>query len=337
MGIGIIIASHGKFAEGIHQSGSMIFGEQEKVQVVTFMPNEGPDDLYAHFNDAIAQFDADDEILVLADLWSGSPFNQASRVMEENPDRKMAIMTGLNLPMLIQAYTERLMAADAGVDQVVENIYKETRDGVKVLPEALIPAEEAPTAAEPAQSTAPQGNIPEGTVLGDGKIKYVLARVDTRLLHGQVATGWTRSTNPDRIIVVSDTVCHDKLRSNMIKQAAPSGVKAHVIPIENMVKANDDPRFGDTRALLLFESVSDALDAIKAGVDVKEINLGSSAYKEGKVNVTKALSFDQKDVDAIKELQALGVAFDVRGVPGDSPANIDDLIKSAENKLAEKN
>ena len=46
MGIGIIIASHGKFAEGIHQSGSMIFGDQEKVQVVTFMPSEGPDDLH---------------------------------------------------------------------------------------------------------------------------------------------------------------------------------------------------------------------------------------------------------------------------------------------------
>ena len=45
MSIGIIIASHGEFAAGIHQSGSMIFGEQEKVQVVTFMPNEGPDDL----------------------------------------------------------------------------------------------------------------------------------------------------------------------------------------------------------------------------------------------------------------------------------------------------
>ena len=141
MGIGIIIASHGKFAEGIHQSGSMIFGEQEKVQVVTFMPSEGPDDLYAHFNDAIAQFDADDEILVLADLWSGSPFNQASRVMGENPDRKMAIITGLNLPMLIQAYTERMMDANAGVEQVVANIIKESKDGVKALPEELNPAE----------------------------------------------------------------------------------------------------------------------------------------------------------------------------------------------------
>ena len=65
--VGIIIASHGEFAAGIHQSGSMIFGEQEKVQVVTFMPNEGPDDLYAKFNNAVAQFDADDEVLVLAD------------------------------------------------------------------------------------------------------------------------------------------------------------------------------------------------------------------------------------------------------------------------------
>ena len=220
------------------------------------------------------------------------------------------------------------------LDEIVANIYKETKEGVKVLPEGLIPEED--TKPADAKPSIPKGTIPEGTVLGDGKIKYVLARVDTRLLHGQVATGWTHSTHPDRIIVVSDTVCHDKLRTNMIKQAAPSGVQVHVIPIKNMVKANNDPRFGDTRAMLLFESVEDALAAVKAGVDVKEINLGSSAYKEGKVNVTKALSFDQTDVDAIKELQSLGVKFDVRGVPSDSPANVDALIKSAETKLAEK-
>lgn len=65
MGIGIIIASHGKFAEGIHQQALWFLGTKEKVQVVTFMPSEGPDDLYAHFNNAIAQFDVDDEILVL--------------------------------------------------------------------------------------------------------------------------------------------------------------------------------------------------------------------------------------------------------------------------------
>ena len=179
MGIGIIIASHGKFAEGIHQSGSMIFGDQEKVQVVTFMPSEGPDDLYAHFNDAIAQFDADDEILVLADLWSGSPFNQASRIAGENPDRKIAIITGLNLPMLIQAYTERMMDANATAEQVAGNIIKEAKSGIKALPEELNPAEE--TTAAPQEAAAPQGAIPEGTVIGDGKLKINLARLDAGL------------------------------------------------------------------------------------------------------------------------------------------------------------
>ncbi len=167
MSIGIVIARHGEFAAGIKQSGSMIFGEQEKVQVVTFMPSEGPTDLHAKIEAAIATFDAEDEVLVLADLWSGSPFNQASAVMGENPERKIAIITGLNLPMLIQAYTERMMDASAGVDKVVANIMKEAKGGIKVLPEELQPAEETAVATAPA---AVQGAIPEGTVIGDGKI-----------------------------------------------------------------------------------------------------------------------------------------------------------------------
>ncbi len=326
MGIGIIIASHGKFAEGIHQSGSMIFGEQEKVQVVTFMPNEGPDDLYGHFNNAIQQFDADDEILVLADLWSGSPFNQASRVMGENPERKMAIITGLNLPMLIQAYTERLMDAEASVEKVAANIIKESKDGVKALPEELNPVEVAPTATA---APALQGAIPEGTVIGDGKLKINLARIDTRLLHGQVATAWTPASKANRIIVASDTVAKDDLRKQLIKQAAPGGVKANVVPVSKLVEASKDPRFGNTQALILFETVQDALRAVEGGVQIEELNVGSMAHSTGKTMVNNVLSMDKDDVAAFEKLQQLGVAFDVRKVPNDSKKNLFELIKKA--------
>lgn len=327
MGIGIIIASHGKFAEGIHQSGSMIFGEQEKVQVVTFMPNEGPDDLYGHFNNAIAQFDADDEILVLADLWSGSPFNQASRVAGENPDRKMAIITGLNLPMLIQAYTERLMDANAGVEQVAANIIKESKDGIKALPEELNPVEEASTANGGGQVL--QGAIPKGTVIGDGKLKINLARIDTRLLHGQVATAWTPASKADRIIVASDSVAKDELRKQLIKQAAPGGVKANVVPISKLIEASKDPRFGNTHALILFETVQDALRAIEGGVEIKELNVGSMAHSTGKTMVNNVLSMDKDDVAAFEKLRDLGVSFDVRKVPNDSKKNLFELIQKA--------
>ena len=183
-----------------------------------------------------------------------------------------------------------------------------------------------------AAPAAPQGAIPEGTVLGDGKIKFVLARIDTRLLHGQVATGWTKATQPNRIIVVSDTVSQDDLRKKLIEQAAPPGVRAHVIPLDKFVAVSKDPRFGETKALVLFENPQDALKVIKAGVEIPELNVGSMAHSVGKVLVTNVLSMDQDDVDTFKELRDLGVKFDVRKVPNDKPT---DLFKSIQAKASE--
>lgn len=329
MSIGIVIASHGEFAAGIKQSGSMIFGEQEKVQAVTFMPNEGPDDLRAKIEAAIATFDAEDEVLVLADLWSGSPFNQASAVMGANPERKVAIITGLNLPMLIQAYTERMMDASAGVEQVAANIIKEAKAGIKALPEELNPVEES---AAPAEAGVNAAAIPEGTVVGDGKIKINLARIDSRLLHGQVATAWTPDSKANRIIVVSDAVAKDEMRKTLITQAAPPGVKANVVPIKKMIEVAKDPRFGETKALLLFETPQDALAAIEGGVPVETLNVGSMAHSTGKTMLNSVLSVNKDDVAAFEKLRDLGVKFDVRKVPNDSKSDLFALINKADVK-----
>ena len=316
--VGIIIASHGEFAAGIKQSGSMIFGEQEKVESVVFMPSEGPDDLQRKLQEAIAKVDSE-EILFLVDLWGGSPFNQANKLFEEAPEHR-AIVAGLNLPMLIEAYASRFSMNTA--HEIAKAIAPTAIEGVKVRPEELQKKEEV---AE-VQTVAPKGAIPEGTVLGDGKIKFVLARIDTRLLHGQVATNWTKATNPNRIIVVSDTVSKDDLRKKLIEQAAPPGVRAHVIPLDKLVQVYNDPRFGDTKALLLFENPQDALAVIEKGVEIPELNIGSMAHSVGKVQINNVLSVDQADVDTYKKLRDLGVKFDVRKVSGDSPSDLFKLI-----------
>ena len=322
--VGIIIASHGEFAAGIKQSGSMIFGEQEKVEAVVFMPSEGPEDLQRKLQEAIVKVDSE-EILFLVDLWGGSPFNQANKLFEEAPEKR-AIVAGLNLPMLIEAYASRFTMTTA--HEIAKAITPTAIDGVKVRPEELQPK------AQEAVSTqaAPQGAIPEGTVLGNGKIEFVLARIDTRLLHGQVATNWTKATNPNRIIVVSDSVSKDELRKKLIEQAAPPGVRAHVIPLDKLVQVYNDPRFGDTKALLLFETPQDALAVIEKGVEIPELNIGSMAHSVGKVQINNVLSLDQADVEVYKKLRDLGVKFDVRKVSNDSPS---DLFKLIETKSSE--
>ena len=301
--VGIILASHGDFATGIMQSGSMIFGEQANVKAVTLQPSEGPNDLRAKMEKAIATFDNQDEVLFLVDLWGGTPFNQANGLIDGHED-KWAIVTGLNLPMLIETYASRLSMETA--HEIATHITSVAREGVKTRPESLEP--EKPKAA-PAANTQSQGAIPEGTVIGDGKIKYVLARVDTRLLHGQVATTWTKMTQPNRIIVVSDSVARDELRKKMIEQAAPPGVKAHVVPVDKMIKVAKDPRFGNTKAMLLFETPQDALRAIEGGVDIKELNIGSMAHSIGKVVVNKAIAMGKEDVETIEKIKAKGITF----------------------------
>ncbi len=82
--VGIILASHGSFADGIFQSGEMIFGQQENVAHVTLMPSEGPDDIRAKMEEAIKSFDDPEEVLFLVDLWGGTPFNQANNLVEQH-------------------------------------------------------------------------------------------------------------------------------------------------------------------------------------------------------------------------------------------------------------
>ncbi|MFV0561110.1 MAG: mannose/fructose/sorbose PTS transporter subunit IIA [Enterococcus sp.] len=329
--VGIIIASHGQFAEGIMQSGSMIFGEQENVQSVVLKPSEGPDDVKAKMEEAIATFDNQDEVLFLVDLWGGTPFNQANTLFEQHKD-KWAIVSGLNLPMLIEAYASRFSMESA--QEIAAHIIETAKEGIRVRPEELEPAEAAPKASDDGQ---PKGALPEGTVVGDGKIKYVLARVDSRLLHGQVATAWTKATQPNRIIVVSDAVSQDDLRKRLIEQAAPPGVKANVIPIKKMIEVAKDPRFGNTKALLLFENPEDVLTAVNGGVEIEELNVGSMAHSVGKVVVSKVLSMGPEDVKAYEDLEAKGVKFDVRKVPNDSRDNMDAILKKARTELANAN
>ena len=325
--VGIIIASHGEFAAGIKQSASMILGETEGLESVVFMPSEGPDDLYGNIQKAIGKLGTE-EVLFLVDLWGGSPFNQSNRFFEENPEKR-AIVAGLNLPMLLAALSEREDYNTA--HEVAKAIISEAKDQVKVRPEELEPKSEGKAVAA-SQDDTPKGAIPEGTVIGDGKIKFVLARIDTRLLHGQVATSWTKATNPNRIIVVSDSVSKDNMRKKLIEQAAPPGVKAHVIPLKKLVEVSKDPRFGNTKALLLFENPQDALKVIEEGVPIKELNIGSMAHSVGKIQINNVLSVDQNDVETYKRLKELGVKFDVRKVAADKPVDLFKLIKEKESE-----
>lgn len=104
--ISYIIVGHGDFAESIMNSSFMIFGEQKSVRAINFQPDEEPDELKNQYKKTISNFSVDDKIIFLVDLYGGTPYNVATEIVANDVNR-MALIAGLNLPMLVEAYTIR--------------------------------------------------------------------------------------------------------------------------------------------------------------------------------------------------------------------------------------
>lgn len=154
-----------------------------------------------------------------------------------------------------------------------------------------------------------------------------LVRIDDRLIHGQVATVWTKSTNINRILVVSDDVAQDALRKALLVQAAPPGVKVNVITVEKMLNIFPDSRFAEVKAMLLFTNPQDVQRAVVGGVQFTSVNIGGMSFTSGKRMITNAVAVDEQDITAFKYLHAQGIHLEIRKVVADSQINLMDLLK----------
>ncbi|MDP9500988.1 PTS mannose transporter subunit IIAB [Bisgaard Taxon 45] len=319
MTIAIMIATHGVAAEQLLKTTEMLIGEQDNVATIDFVPGENAETIMAKYQEKLSTtLSHCDEVLFLVDTWGGSPFNAANRVADGKSN--MDIVTGVNVPMLVETF----MARDDNptLPELVAIALETGRTGVRALryEEETEAAPVAKVEEKPVQPSVVTEN-------GVGHLEIGLARIDDRLIHGQVATRWTKESKVSRIVVVNDDVAKDSVRSTMLKSVAPPGVTAHVVDVEKMIRVYNNPEYAGERMMLLFTNPTDVVRLMEAGVDFKSINVGGMAYKEGKKMITSAVAVDDKDIEAFKKLDAQKIELDVRKVSNDSRQYMMDLLK----------
>ena len=97
--IGLVLVTHGRLAEEFKSALEHVVGPQEAVAAVSIGPD---DDMEGRRNDIIAAVeDVDDGtgVVILTDMFGGTPSNLAISVMQ---DRNIEVIAGLNLPMLVK-------------------------------------------------------------------------------------------------------------------------------------------------------------------------------------------------------------------------------------------
>ena len=155
----------------------------------------------------------------------------------------------------------------------------------------------------------------------------VLARIDDRLIHGQVATIWTKVTNCERIIVCDDEVATDSIRATLLKQVAPPGIKSSVVSVDKAVRAYNNPKYENDKCLLLFTNPTSVLRMVEAGVNITSVNIGGMSFKEGKRQLTQVLSVDDQDVASFRALHEKGIELEIRKVDSDTKVDLMSVLK----------
>lgn len=319
MTIAIVIGTHGWAAEQLLKTAEMLLGEQDNVGWIDFVPGENAETLIEKYTAQLEKLDTSKGVLFLVDTWGGSPFNAASRIVVDKEHYE--VVAGVNIPMLVETFMAR--DDNPGFDELVALAVETGREGVKALKAqpvekpapAPAPAPAAPKAAAPAKPMGPNDYM----VIG-------LARIDDRLIHGQVATRWTKETNVQRIIVVSDEVAADTVRKTLLTQVAPPGVTAHVVDVAKMIRVYNNPKYAGERVMLLFTNPTDVERIVEGGVKITSVNIGGMAFRQGKTQVNNAISVDAKDIEAFNKLNARGIELEARKVSTDQKLKMMDLI-----------
>lgn len=156
----------------------------------------------------------------------------------------------------------------------------------------------------------------------------IAARIDGRLVHGQVANLWTTKLNITRIMVVDDEVATNDVEKSGLKMATPTGVKLSVLPIEKAVNNILAGKYDSQRLLIIAKSPEYFVTLMEKGVPIEEINIGNMSQTDETRSVTRSINVTNEDVENFKTLNEKGVHLISQMVPNDKAEDFMSLLKA---------
>ena len=332
----IIVAAHGESAPALLKTAGMILGNFENVHPVTFLPGQGPEDLVEEYTRIVEASEAE-ETLLLVDLFGGSPYNAGAQfaATREGVD----VVSGVNVPMLIEVISAAGRKS-ATLKSLVAKAHKAGTKGIRSFqdanqPAAAKPAEAKPAEAKPAEAKpaeakpaeAKAAEVPAAQQVPGGTMDAVFTRIDSRLIHGQVAGTWVPFIAPQTFIAASDNAAHDKLRKSLLLQVAPAGVKTNVLDIAKAGRVYNNPKYTGMKTMFVVESPVDVVRLLDEGVKIDEVNVGGVTFKTGMVQLSDAVYASEEHLEAYRELLKRGVKLTVQQLPNHSPVDLAKILK----------
>lgn len=157
----------------------------------------------------------------------------------------------------------------------------------------------------------------------ESKIK--LARVDFRLMHGQVVTTWLQQVSADSILILDDQLAKDKFLANVFLMAAPAGVKVGIRSIGKGVESFNNNVYKNKNLIILFKSVANAHKAIDLGLKLESLQIGGLGNSADKKMISNELSISKKEIELLDDIESKGIDISFQVTPKDEKLSLNDV------------
>ncbi len=116
--IGLVVVTHGRLAVELVAAMEHVVGRQKQVRAVCIGPDDNMDKRRGDIRDAVQKADSGDGVILLTDMFGGTPSNLAVTLLEKG---RVELVAGVNLPMLIRlAEARRAMSVAQAAQAALE-------------------------------------------------------------------------------------------------------------------------------------------------------------------------------------------------------------------------
>ena len=151
----------------------------------------------------------------------------------------------------------------------------------------------------------------------------VFARVDDRLIHGQIVQAWLPELNVDEILIPCTKGRESCLNRGLLRLSLPYEYDLTILD------AHDCARYAaqsKRRIFLLMGSLQEVTELIKDGLRLKSLNIGGMHFKEGAQKLDENVFLDDADKRFLKLIRDLGIDIETRAVPNSQSISISEAL-----------
>jgi mannose/fructose/N-acetylgalactosamine-specific phosphotransferase system component IIB len=160
-------------------------------------------------------------------------------------------------------------------------------------------------------------------------VPLLLARIDDRLIHGQVAFGWGGALHPSLYLVVSDALRADALRAEVCLCGVPEEARGRVVSVAEALTPTVLAEIESERTLLVMPGTEEAVRLLDGGFPLTELNVGGLHHAPGKREVLPYVFLDEVDRERLRSIAARGVRVAARDLPSNSSHPMQSWIDAA--------